>query len=107
MTVVAQTGTEPIPKDFNEQELAKCIVVGKIAMRMNELKDKGLDKKFIEAGLNEELGSHLSLWVKPISKIIFSEQNESSKILVKQAIGYCFRVMKTHKNIPDIKYVEA
>lgn len=105
MTVVTQPAIAS--GEFNEKEVAACTPVGKIAMKISKLHAQGLNRAFIEAGLNEELGEHLSLWVKPISRLVFSNQEESSEKVVKQAIGFCLNTMKMHKKMPNAMNIEA
>ena len=105
MTVVAQPAIAS--GEFNEKEMAACTPVGKIAMKISKLQAQGLNRTFIEEGLNEELDEHLSLWVKPISRLVFSNQEESSEKVVKQAIGLCLNTIKRHKKMPNNMNIEA
>ncbi len=93
--------------EFTTDDITACTPIGKIAVRMTELQDKGLKREFIESGMHGELGEELSLWVKPISNIVFSSQQETSEKIIKQAIRYCLHTMRKHKNRPSTLYVEA
>ncbi|MCF6204500.1 MAG: hypothetical protein L3J59_12685 [Methylococcaceae bacterium] len=92
---------------FNEKEMAACATVGKIAIKISKLQAQGLKRKFIEAGLKEELDESLSLWVKPISRLVFSRQEQSPEKVVKKVIGYCLHTMKMHKKMPKMASINT
>ncbi|MCK5832020.1 MAG: hypothetical protein KAH20_17145 [Methylococcales bacterium] len=93
--------------EYNSEEVAACVPVGKIAMKISKLQAQGLEQEFIEKALNEELREPLSLWVKPISALVFSKKKQASEKTIKEAIGYCLQTMKSHKKMNHTAYFEA
>jgi hypothetical protein len=84
-----------------------CIPVGEIAKRISKLQKLGFKREFVEIKLNQELNENLSVWITPLSKLVFSRQEKSPEKSIKQAIGYCLQTMKAHKKIHHSIYVEA
>lgn len=106
MTVIFNQSTVA-SGEYNSEEIAACIPVGDIAMEISKLQDQGYERKLIETRLKKRLNEQLSLWVAPISVLIFSRHEQSSKKVIKQAIGYCLQMMKAHKKKHKQHYVEA
>ncbi len=93
--------------EFNEEDVMACVPVGEIAKRISELQKLGFEREFVETKLNQELNKGLSVWISPLSKLVFSRQEKSPEKSIKQAIGYCLQTMKAHKKIRHSVYVEA
>jgi len=83
--------------EFDTEAMTACVPVGKIAMKMIDLIKAGHEKETIEATLKEQLDQNLSLWITPISSLVFSNTEQSSETVTKKAIGYCLNIIKIHR----------
>lgn len=82
---------------YNTEEMMDCVPVGDIAMKITTLQKMGYKREFIETSLEELVDEKMSLWITPISKLVFSTAEQSFEKIVKQAIGFCLNTMKMHK----------
>lgn len=86
-------------QEFDTEEVTACIPIGRIAMKIIELRKEGHDKKLIEEALMEQLDRNMSLWIAPISKLVFSHSEQLSDKVTKKAISYCLNTMKKHMKL--------
>lgn len=82
---------------FYTQEVVFCTPIGGIAMTISKLRKSGHEQNLIEQILRKKLDQNLSLWVTPLTKIVFSEPEKATEKVVKQAIKYCLRSLKAHQ----------
>jgi hypothetical protein len=82
---------------YSVDEMASCVPVGDLAMKMVSLRDRGYEWEIIKTSVAEHIRRDLIIWVTPIATLVMSAPAESSEKIVKQAIRYCLRANKWHK----------
>lgn len=86
-------------QEFNTEEITACAPIGRIAMKIIKLRKAGHEKESIEGVLMEQLDQKMSLWIIPISRLVFSHSEQSSAKVTKKAISYCLNTMKKHEKM--------